>query len=79
MDERRDKQPQAEPGAQPLALPAASKLSPVQQAWGAYVDHALHCPICRSTDQGSCDTAEQLYRAYTKTGDSAFRQLGETG
>lgn len=78
MDERRDKRADPEPGAQPpAALPAGTRLSPVQEAWGAYVDHALHCTACRSRDAGSCETAEELHRAYKQVSDGAFKRLGE--
>lgn len=77
MEERRDKQPGSEPGAQPPALAAGTNLSPVQEAWGAYVEHALHCDTCRSRDAGTCETAEQLHRAYKESSNGAFRKLGE--
>lgn len=77
MEERRDKQPPPEPGAQPPVLPVAGKLSPVQEAWGAYVGHALKCPICRSRDAGSCDDAEQLHRTYKQVEANAHRQVWE--
>lgn len=79
MDERRDKQPQPEPGAQPPPLIASgtSRLSPVQEAWGAYVDHSLHCDMCRSRDAGSCGEASRLHRVYEEAGGAAFKKLGE--
>lgn len=79
MEERRDKQAPSEPGARRTPLPAAIKLSPVQEAWGGYVDHARQCPTCRSADAARCDTAERLYRAYEKLSDSAMRKLDDIG
>lgn len=80
MDESRAHQPDPEGGAQPApALPAGTRLSPVQEAWGDYVRHATHCQICRSIDAGPCEQAEQLHRTYEEAGDNAFRRLKETG
>jgi len=76
MDERRDEQPP--PVTRPPVIAStASRLSPLQEAWSAYVGHATHCPKCRSRDAGRCDTAEQLYRAYDEQGDSATRRLAD--
>lgn len=77
VDEPRD-QPAAEPERAPQ-IPASTKLSPLQEAWGAYVEHATHCPVCRSPDAGRCDEAEELYRAYEQQGDAAYRKLGQIG
>jgi hypothetical protein len=74
MDERRD--PPPEPGTRPaLIASGTSKLSPVQQAWGAYADHATHCLQCRDIDAERCQIAEQLHRAYEALSDDAFREL----
>ena len=75
VDDRRDNEPAPEPGPQAPAIPAATRLSPLQESWGAYVDHATHCEICRSPDDGKCDTAESLYRAYEAQGAEAYRRL----
>jgi hypothetical protein len=75
VDERKDQPPEA--GSHPPIV-SVSRLSPVQEAWGAYVDHATHCPACRSRDGGRCETAETLHRLYEQLGDSASRKLGET-
>ena len=75
MAERRDQPPEPETGPRLPAIPRGTRLSPVQEAWGAYVDHATHCDICRSPDAGHCETAETLHRAYEDIGNAAFRKL----
>lgn len=77
MDERRDAQPPPQDGRPPLA--AASRLSPTQQAYGAYTGHAVACDACRDVDR-TCGTAEQLWKAWKTLTDDAFEQLArETG
>ncbi|MFI6560425.1 hypothetical protein [Streptomyces sp. NPDC050534] len=77
MTEGRDQPP--EPGSHP-PITGRATLSPVQEAWGAYVDHATHCSLCRSRDGGKCERAEELYGAYREADGEAFRQLhGEAG
>ena len=76
MDERRDTDPAA--GSRP-PLAARVRLSPVQEAWARYVDHALACLSCRSLGAGRCVTAERLHQAYEEQADGAFRRLGEAG
>ncbi|WP_405673326.1 hypothetical protein [Streptomyces sp. NBC_01530] len=71
MDERREDP--AAPGSHP-PITGAAKLAPPQEAWGAYVDHATHCDVCRSHDGGKCDPAETLYRAYQEADGEALRQ-----
>ena len=72
MDERRE--PPPPPGSQP-PITGGAKLAPPQEAWGAYVEHATHCPNCRSLDAGRCTEADTLYRAYQKADSDALRQL----
>lgn len=76
MDEVTDQPP--ERGSHPPIPAARARLSPVQEAWGAYVDHATHCTTCRSPDDGSCVTAEALYRTYEQQGANASRKVWET-
>jgi len=73
MDERRE--PPAEPGSGPSQAAAGTRLSPLQEAWGAYVEHATHCQICRSLDAGRCDTADKLWRAYQVQSEQAYRDV----
>ncbi|WP_265560993.1 hypothetical protein [Streptomyces hygroscopicus] len=76
MDEPRDQPAPAESRLHPLA--AAASLTPIQQAYGRYVGHALTCDACRDIDR-SCDKAELLWRAYQAHGEQAYRRLdGET-
>ena len=78
MAERRDKPPEPEAGPHWPPLPPASRLSPVQEAWAAYVAHALECPICRSPDEGACEMAAQLHRDYEELGAAASQQVWKT-
>lgn len=72
MDERRDPEPAAE--SRPRALSGVGHLSPVQEAWGAYVHHSTNCPACRSID-GRCEASDQLYRAWQERDAAAIRRL----
>lgn len=74
MDERRDLPPQAQPARPPLA--AASRLSPVQQAYAAYTGHAIRCDACRDVDR-TCAEAGELWKTYRSVSDDAFAQLAE--
>lgn len=75
MDERRDTPPPPESRA-PVIASAGSRLSPVQQAYAHYVDHATRCPACRDIDQ-ECGDAEALWRAYRVQGDQAYQRLAD--
>lgn len=71
VDDSRDQPPKAGRTRTPLAA-AGSRLSPVQEAWQAYVDHSLRrCDTCRAVDGTACPVAEDLYRA--------FRRLAHAG
>ncbi|MFH8804031.1 hypothetical protein ACH4F6_31335 [Streptomyces sp. NPDC017936] len=72
MDERRDPPPAPQPGRPILA--AATRLSPLQQAYAAYTDHAVSCDACRDVDR-TCAEAEALWRAYRAIGDDACERL----
>jgi hypothetical protein len=74
VDERRDPQPPAQGARPPLA--AVARLSPVQQAYGAYTGHAIACDACRDVDR-SCADAEALWRAYRAAGDAAYERLAD--
>ena len=74
VDERRDKQPASEPGAQPPALPAPG-LSPVQEAQRARVDHTKCCRQCADIDRQRCPIGERLWQAWTVALDDAYRRL----
>lgn len=54
---------------------AAARLSPVQEAWAAYVRHANHCHACRTPGGGPCIPAEELWRAFRRQGDVAYARL----
>lgn len=54
MDERRAGVPAADP----------SGLTPTQQAYSAYVTHALVCADCQSLDGGQCAESERLWQVY---------------
>ncbi|MGW1160337.1 hypothetical protein ACWD48_19395 [Streptomyces sp. NPDC002519] len=72
MDESRDTP--AEPETRPPAVVAATRLSPLQEAYGDYATHALRCPRCRDVDQ-RCDEAGRLWRAYWVKATEAVRGL----
>lgn len=74
MDERREPQLPAQGARPPLA--AASRLSPVQQAYGAYTGHAVACPACRDVDR-TCPAAERLWKAYQSVAAEAYEQLAD--
>lgn len=77
MDERRDAQPPAQAARPPLA--AMGRLSPTQQAYGAYTAHAIACEACRDVDR-TCPTAAELRRVWKAMTDAAFDELArETG
>jgi hypothetical protein len=76
MDDSSD-QPAAR--TQPGLIASGAQLPPPQEAWGAYVDHATHCPGCRSRDAGKCAEAEALYRAYREADGEALRQYNRGG
>jgi len=54
MGESRPQPPAADP----------SGLTPTQQAYSAYVTHALVCADCHSLDGGQCARSEQLWQVY---------------
>lgn len=71
MNDSRGPRPGAEHTRRLIAA-GAGRLTPVQEAWAAYVAHSLRrCDTCRAADGKPCDTAEELYRA--------FRHLALTG
>lgn len=72
MDERRDPPLPPQDAWPPLA--AASQLSPVQRAYGAYTGHAVACEACRDVDR-TCGTADRLWKAWKATTDDACEQL----
>jgi hypothetical protein len=77
VDDSRDSPGAAGRGRAPIAA-AGSRLSPVQEAWSAYVDHSLRrCDTCRAADGTPCDTAEELYRAYRVLSADAAARLRE--
>lgn len=74
MEERRDGPP--EPVTRPPVITSgAGTLSPLQQAYSAYVTHATNCDSCRDIDSEACETAGDLWRAYRAIGDDAYRQM----
>lgn len=74
MDERRDPQRGTQAARPPLA--AATRLSPIQQAYGAYTGHAVACPACRDVDR-TCGTADRLWKAYQEAGVEAYDKLSD--
>ncbi|MFJ3283668.1 hypothetical protein ACIPMW_00130 [Streptomyces sp. NPDC086669] len=77
MDERREPPPEATDRA-PIPTGIA-RLSPVQEAWSAYVNHSLHqCPTCRRVDGSPCEKAERLYGVYTRLANEGMDRLRQS-
>ncbi|KMS78326.1 hypothetical protein ACH49_16730 [Streptomyces leeuwenhoekii] len=64
------------PTERPRVTCAGSRLSPVQEAWGAYVRHATRCSACRDVDQ-RCTEGAALYQAWRELTDAAFAEIGK--
>lgn len=78
VDDSRDHQPGRE-HARRLIAAGAGRLTPVQEAWSAYVAHSVRqCDTCRAVDGTPCDTAEELYRTYRDLSANAAARLRET-
>ncbi|MFJ4808471.1 hypothetical protein [Streptomyces longwoodensis] len=73
MPEGREQPPTPQACARPAV--GISRLSPMQQAYAAYTEHATSCGTCRDPDAGKCETAERLWKAYHETADRAFTQF----
>jgi hypothetical protein len=73
VDERRGDQPR--PGTRPGLIASATRLSPVQEAYGDYTGHAIKCPKCRDIDRDRCSDGETLWRTYHEISDQAYRRL----
>ncbi|MFF7190857.1 hypothetical protein ACFZAR_37850 [Streptomyces sp. NPDC008222] len=73
MDEPRDTP--ADAGSRTPAFVATTRLSPLQEAYGAYTAHTLDCDRCRDVDQ-RCDAAADLWRVYWMLAVAANRRLG---
>lgn len=73
VDERRDPQPDAD--SRPPLVAAHTRLSPIQEAWGAYARHQLHCRQCTDVDGGPCLIAGQLRKVWEDLTREAFRRL----
>ena len=77
MDERREPPPRPIDHA-PIPVGRA-RLSRVQEAWGAYVEHTLYrCDTCRRVDGSPCVEGEQLHAAFKRLGDDATNKLWES-
>ncbi|MFF6966354.1 hypothetical protein ACFY9G_23665 [Streptomyces anthocyanicus] len=65
--------------SRPRLVAAHTNLTPIQEAWGAYARHQLHCRLCADLDAGPCQTAALLRQAWeTLTRDAFGRLAGET-
>ena len=65
--------------ARPALIASATRLSPVQEAYGGYTRHALTCPACTDIDRGRCNAGEQLWRDYHQISDQAYQRLAGDG
>ncbi|MFE6355831.1 hypothetical protein ACFVOO_23620 [Streptomyces rochei] len=61
--------------SRPPLVAAHTRLSPIQEAWGAYARHQLHCRQCADLDGGPCLTAGQLRQVWENLTREAFRRL----
>ena len=71
VDEGRDHPPTAESGP-PIA--AGTRLSPVQEAWRAYVRHERRCAVCRGRDS-RCAESTRLWQAWQELDGEVRRRL----
>lgn len=77
MDEPKSTEPSA--GRRQTGLPPSVRLSPMQEAWRAYVEHTLYlCDTCRRVDGSPCKPAEGLYRTWRDVAEAATRQVWGT-
>lgn len=77
MDERREPPPRPT-DCTPIPVGRA-RLSPVQEAWGAYVEHTLYrCDTCRRVDGSPCVEAERLHAAFKGLAKGATDELWES-
>ncbi|MFF4489393.1 hypothetical protein ACFY0F_23340 [Streptomyces sp. NPDC001544] len=76
MDERRDTPPPPETRRPAALATGLGQLSPVQQAYADYVEHAHRCDDCRDIDS-RCMAGDGLWRAYRERTDGAYRQLAD--
>lgn len=54
---------------------AVSRLTPTQEAWAEFVQHARCCARCRDVDSDGCDAAERLWRAWQTVSGAAMQQV----
>jgi hypothetical protein len=78
VDVDEGRQPPAEDGTRRAPIAAGTRLSPLQEAYSAYTDHAVHCPSCRDIDRGRCSAGDDLWSQYQDVGAEAYRQLRRT-
>lgn len=76
VDDGRERPPGGTDRA-PLAA-GVSRLSPLQEAWGAYTGHSVACDACRDVDQ-KCETAEALWRTYRTVSEAACDRIADAG
>ena len=76
MDEGR--QPPPEDGTRRRPIAAGTRLSPVQEAYGAAAAHSLDCTWCRDIDRDRCSVGDALWSTYLELSDAAYQQLRRT-
>jgi hypothetical protein len=73
------KSPEPASGRRQTGLPPSVRLSPMQEAWRAYVEHTLyHCDTCRRVDGSPCPPAEDLYRTWRRVAEESIRKVWGT-
>jgi hypothetical protein len=59
----------------PRQAVSRAELTPLQQAYSDYVQHALACDTCRNVDGERCAPADALWQVYRRESDEAYRGL----
>ncbi|MEU6681479.1 hypothetical protein [Streptomyces sp. NPDC046853] len=74
MDEPTNPPPRA---VRPPLVAARVRLSPVQEAYGAWARHQLSCSVCRNVDAGPCQTVGLLRRQWDALAGAAVRRVAD--
>lgn len=69
MDEPKNQPPPAV--TRPPVIASGARLTPLQEAWSDYVDHAIACADCRHIGRQRCDESDRLYGEYQAMGAAA--------
>lgn len=75
MGEPTEPPPPVESGTGAISQPRSQ--STVQLARSVYVAHAKACRKCQDIDRDRCSDGQELWRAWERACDEAYRQLAE--